>query len=87
MRMSKYINVDDQLVRLRALELNCEDVVKQFLLTARAADVQEVRHGRWLEHQEGKWIYAKCSVCNTVRNTPTNYCPNCGAKMEREQNG
>lgn len=48
---------------------------------APAADVQEIRRGRWLEHQEGRWIYAKCSVCNTVRNTPTNYCPNCGATM------
>ena len=43
------------------------------------------RRGRWFEHQEGRWIYAKCSVCNTVRNTQTNYCPNCGARMEASE--
>lgn len=80
--MSKYINVDDQLVRLRALELNCEDVVKQFLLTAHAADVQEVRHGRWIIDE---WDTPNCSVCGSSGIDDyyaTPYCPHCGAKMD-----
>ena len=42
--------------------------------------------GRWIDHQEDRWIYAKCSECNTVHDARTNYCPNCGAKMGGEQN-
>ena len=38
--------------------------------------------GYWIDHQEDRWIYAKCSECNTVHDARTNYCPNCGAKME-----
>ena len=42
--------------------------------------------GHWIDHQEDRWIYAKCSECETVHDTRTNYCPNCGVKMGGEQN-
>lgn len=42
---------------------------------------QEPKIGQWIDHQEGKWIYAKCSECGTVHDTKTNYCPNCGTEM------
>lgn len=48
------------------------------------ADVAEVKHGKWLDHQNGRWIYVKCSMCETIHDTRTNFCPNCGAKMEVE---
>ena len=48
-----------------------------------AADVVEVRHGTWLRTPTG-WVY--CSVCGEEppeeTNARTNYCPNCGAKMD-----
>ena len=52
-----------------------------------AADVVEVRHGRWetamLDHEafgvRPKVLY--CSECNQCIAYPTRYCPNCGAKM------
>jgi hypothetical protein len=31
-----------------------------------AADVRPVVRGKWIDHQEGRWIYAKCSECGTV---------------------
>lgn len=55
-----------------------------------AADVQEVRRGRWLYKSElysycGHPFYPKiCSVCNGVFEYTTNYCPSCGARMEVE---
>lgn len=49
-----------------------------------AADVQPVRHGRWIDHQKGRWVYAKCSECVTVHDVKSNYCPICGAKMDGE---
>ena len=58
-----------------------------------AADVAEVRHGKWVhsEIEDDDWgrIFHEwtCSVCGySVAHNPTgeNYCPNCGAKMDKE---
>ena len=52
-----------------------------------AADVVEVKHGRWIYNNMGGW---KCSECNnqapfwcmaSTQNL-SDYCPNCGAKMD-----
>ena len=47
-----------------------------------AADPE--KHGKWLEHQNGKWVYAKCSKCKTIHDVKSNYCPDCGARMDEE---
>ena len=80
--MSKYINLEKQLVRLYQLGLNNEEVIKQFLLTACTEDVQKVRHGKWIRKA---YDDNSCSLCgwNVWVNTG-NYCPNCGAKMDLE---
>lgn len=48
-----------------------------------AADVVEVRHGRWVDSEEDGHL-SICGVCNypVDRFYKTNYCPNCGAKMD-----
>lgn len=49
------------------------------------------RRGRWLYKSElysycGHPFYPKiCSVCNGVFEYTTNYCPNCGARMEAKE--
>ena len=59
------------------------------------ADVAEVKHGKWIEVQkENIWNdivpVLECSACGkyTVGTrgimTNSNYCPNCGAKMDLE---
>lgn len=45
-----------------------------------AADVVEVRHGRWLESNNGP--LQKCSVCGATGWDEFYYCSNCGAKMD-----
>ena len=49
---------------------------------APSADVAPVRHGRWIaSHDE----FCTCSICKYpvyVGWNQTNYCPNCGAKMD-----
>lgn len=57
------------------------------------ADVAPVRHGRWI----GKAMRIMCSDCGAEFNDeivymlnnyePMPYCPNCGAKMDEEDNG
>lgn len=50
-----------------------------------AADVVEVRHGRWIDSEEDGHPTI-CGVCNypVDRFYKTKYCPNCGAKMGDE---
>ena len=47
---------------------------------APAADVVEVRHARWIKH-EG---YDECEACRAKVICRYNYCPNCGARMGKE---
>ena len=50
-----------------------------------AADVEPVRHGRWVNKKGGFFEFAACSLCGEVAPTAgiaPNYCPNCGAKMD-----
>lgn len=55
-----------------------------------AADVAPVVHGRWISknHHGYKWTFV-CSNCDYVDGYPFNdrhnYCPNCGAKMDEEE--
>lgn len=52
-----------------------------------AVDVAEVRHERWEEHGI-KWQCTGCKVLMNLDGTPQEnsiyYCPNCGAKMDKE---
>ena len=56
-----------------------------------AADVAPVVHGEWLLRHIGHGHYWECSVCHTnpciYVTKDTNYCPNCGAKMDGEEQG
>ena len=50
-----------------------------------AADVVEVKHGEWIaSHEE----FCECSLCKYpvyAAWNKTNFCPNCGAKMDGER--
>lgn len=57
-----------------------------------AADVAEVRHGRWVDKtnisRSAVEQRVDCSVCGQIFWTTAvlsfNYCPNCGARMDKE---
>lgn len=71
--------------------------IKSMVHSAPAADVQEVRHGKWIWDKNARdWNLGAyvCSECECVNNNlPDNrynpymfigskYCPNCGARMD-----
>ena len=92
--MKEYIGKADaiNLLWLFADE-SCASVVSDFegLL---AADVAEVRHGRWIVHFDHFAPYQKCSVCgfeiplvateNEVGMCFYKHCPECTARMDKE---
>ena len=101
--MARYIDADN--IRLKGIPVfdqNLEvliplsDVRKALQMTP-TADVQEVRHGRWLSPQSKGCLsydesaYKECSECGKVtflaktKNSQMNYCPNCGAKMDGKE--
>ena len=79
------------------------DTMHSMISKLPAADVVEVRHGRWVWDDNGMdWGLGawKCSVChskpetwweadkrNPYRCSGSHYCPNCGAKMDGGVNG
>lgn len=95
--MPKYIDADEYIKYCEEnwIALNVDAVNKQ-----PAADVAEVRHGRWevgdyaepdhhgvcVAHYPGGGLY--CTEClhgwKRERVEGFEYCPNCGAKMDKE---
>ena len=65
---------------------------KRAIKNTPAADVVEVRHGRWERviptKSAAKWsTKVSCSQCHGQGYERYNYCPNCGAYMMGERNG
>ena len=50
-----------------------------------AADVAEVRHGRWLCVDTDTEQFFLCNRCKKKEYWESNYCPNCGALMDKEE--
>lgn len=44
------------------------------------ADVEPIRHGEWTGNTNGTFTCSKCGK----RASRGRYCPNCGAKMDKE---
>ena len=59
----------------------------KLLDTVPAEDVQEVRHGKWIEKPYLLGTSNFCSLCGENYGMPHGkykFCPNCGAKMDKE---
>ena len=63
------------------IDLSCEKF-EAAIFKIPPADVAPVRHGKWLHRKNGVAYCSECEV-DTVEDE-TNYCPNCGAKMDLE---
>ena len=79
--MSDYIEREDaiNLLWLFADE-SCASVVSDFE-NLPAADVEPIRHGHWCNIGS---LSCRCSECGCKSSQETAYCPNCGARMDKE---
>lgn len=94
--MSKeYIERKALLDRYDAEHVGPPGRARELIATAPAVDVVEVRHGRWICINKRYGEY-ECSVCHGVDSNCSDYygihavteqefCPNCGAKMDKEE--
>lgn len=85
--MDDYIRREAAKAQIRKAYTRIEDrvAINCVINDVPAADVVEVRHGRWDRVDYGNGLYNyHCSSCRHIprENTRSNYCPNCGAKME-----
>lgn len=89
--MAEYIDKGTAIAKLTALEVAEPNATmtsaKRMLADIPAADVAPVVHGRWAYHNDIN--FWQCSVCGVnapmlgnLMQLKTNYCPNCGAKMD-----
>lgn len=81
--MEKYVKLDD-VIELLANEWGYVGM-REELYALPDADVEPVRHGRWVAETERTGNYAHCSMCGCrCRGYVPHYkyCPDCGAKMD-----
>ena len=62
--------------------------IKSILFGLKAADVAEVRHGRWFFKYPNGWACSRCGEWGLMIDNrgicKSSYCPNCGARMDKE---
>jgi hypothetical protein len=93
-KMGEYIKKSNVLNKEFEAEINTYDgeydgvsyvILASDVYRMPAEDVAPVVHGQWVYDH---WCEFKCSVCGEYSNSKPykgkeNYCPNCGAKMDR----
>ena len=60
-------------------------IAKKIIEEAPTIEAEPVVHGRWEDHYIEHYAWGRCSNCGCVQFARTRYCPNCGAKMDRER--
>lgn len=76
-------------VHMDESDIPAETVISDLKYAIPAADVAPVRHGRWIEHKHFNHEHYidstyECSECNIEEPLPSDYCLNCGARMDGE---
>ena len=96
--MAEYIDREAALMKL--MQDGCSAKNLQSISDMPAADVAPVRHGRWIPLTECANEGVYCSICKkkvwksdyaqcskkSRNKLESNYCPNCGAKMDEKEN-
>ena len=49
---------------------------------ADAPTVEARPHGEWIFHKDYNERKYGCNKCGNLNNIPSNFCPNCGGKMD-----
>ena len=78
--MTEYIEREKVLSKAAPVEGCFSDMISAYdVVMLPAADVATVRHGRWIEHEDGVFT---CSECGNAESNESYFCRYCGAKMD-----
>ena len=78
--MPEYIEREKVLSKAAPVEGCFSDMISAYdVILLPAADVAPVRHGRWIEHDDGVFT---CSECGNAESNESYFCRYCGAKMD-----
>lgn len=83
--MADYINLDKYCATICRCNKNYCSKTSCYLLRAKAEDVAPVVHGKWQYVETDDEHFFLCSICSNKEYWESNYCPECGAKMDLEQ--
>lgn len=59
--------------------------ISKYIANMPAADVAPVVHGRWLYVDTDTEQFFLCNRCKKKEYWESNYCPNCGARMDGDK--
>ena len=77
--MTEYIEREKVLSKAAPVEGCFSDMISAYdVVMLPAADVAPLRHGRWIEHEDGVFT---CSECGNAESNESHFCRYCGAKM------
>ena len=94
--MSDYIKREDAVQSIVEHDITKDESSKEWAIwlleNAKPADVEPVRHGRWEDIEQHSWsvnLACRCQICgwlvNLTQSKAFTYCPNCGARMDGEE--
>lgn len=87
---------EDAMTALQSWDTSLMELVMLEIDEIPAADVEPVRRGWWKTFDSSYWrstqygvqaidcVKIRCGLCGRGSAVRTNYCPNCGAKMDLE---
>ena len=83
--MDEYIKREDALAAMSKYGITKNMRANKAVAALPAADVAPVVHAQWIFNDD--WWEFRCTNCrDAVGNIKKyNYCPNCGAKMDKEE--
>ena len=79
-----YIDRERLFNALNAYNTKFNAEINSIIISIPKEDVQEVRHGKWIEYDNGVQTCSECGEEHEWQDYRASYCEDCGAKMDKE---